>query len=117
MQGRTASRADEERFAALVDLGCVVCRLYLRIYTPPEIHHLYGKTRVGAHQQTIPLCYRHHREGSDCKAYTSRHPHRARFEDRYGTEIELLEMTNTLLAKIADLQSSAPNLNSLPPGH
>jgi hypothetical protein len=38
---------------------------------------------------TIPLCFNHHREGSDCSQYTSRHPHKSRFEERYGTELQL----------------------------
>lgn len=100
MKGRCQNKADKKRFQNLIDLGCIVCRVYLQVHTPPEIHHIFGKTRLGAHQQTIPLCFRHHQEGSDCKEYVSRHPHKARFEERYGTEEYLLEITNMILAEI-----------------
>lgn len=106
MKGRSHTKADKARFAALHELGCVVCRVFMRVYTPPEVHHINGKTAPGAHQRTLPLCYRHHREGVDCVTHTSRHPHKERFEKRYATEEELLEMTNVLLEKMAEGRSA-----------
>lgn len=86
MRGRAANKSDAVRMSALADLGCIVCRLHLRTFSPAEIHHVDGKTRREAHQRTLPLCFRHHREGVDNEYYTSRHPFKARFEARYGTE-------------------------------
>lgn len=90
------NKADKKRYQAISDLGCIVCLLERGIYTPPEIHHLNGRTGNG-NQETIGLCFYHHREGTDCLEYTSRHPFKSRFEERYGTEAYLLEETNKRL--------------------
>ena len=89
--------------AAIADLGCIVC-LEEGKYTPTAIHHIDGKTKPDAHLKTIPLCYYHHQGGEDCSAYTSRHPYKARFEARYGTEAELLEKTKARLCEMDGLQ-------------
>ena len=91
MKSRNPTRAEREWMDAIVTHGCVVCRKEFGIFTETEIHHLDGKTKPGAHLKAIPLCYRHHRDGEDCSVYTSRHPFKKRFEERYGTEQELLE--------------------------
>ena len=68
-----------------------------------EIHHIDGKTKKasedypGCHMLTIPLCYEHHREGANNDLYVSRHPFKAEFEKRYGTEMELLEKIKELV--------------------
>ena len=90
------NKLDKERYQKLVDLGCIVCNLEKGLYTPPEIHHPYGRKKDG-NQKTYPLCYYHHREGSNCEEYVSRHPWLSEFEDRYGTEEYLLEQTNNLI--------------------
>ncbi len=46
---------------------------------------------------TIPLCYRHHREGVNNDMYVSRHPYKTEFVKRYGTEEELLQKVKDLL--------------------
>ncbi len=89
-------KAVKERYQKLIDLGCIVCHNEKGIYTPPEIHHPYGRTKDGDFH-TYPLCFWHHREGSDCDDYTSRHPHKGRFEDRHGTDEYLLNITNELI--------------------
>ena len=43
------------------------------------------------------FCYEHHREGSNNEMYVSRHPFKAEFVKRYGTEMYLLEKTKELL--------------------
>jgi hypothetical protein len=82
---------------AIVQLGCIVCRTQLEQLTPAEVHHLDGKTVPGAHLRTIPLCYHHHRSGVDNHTVTSRHPYRARFEARYGSEEGLWNETRSLV--------------------
>jgi len=76
---------------AITEFGCVVCKKNFRVHTPAEVHHIDGKTKPGAHLNTIPLCYNHHRGGQDDGLLTSRHPHKARFEQRYGSQQELLD--------------------------
>lgn len=95
-------KADSDRYKLLLDLGCIVCLIHEHAWTPPEIHHPYGRTKDG-NQKTIGLCFYHHREGSDCDAYTSRHPFKARFIERYGSEEYLLEETNKRLKEASNL--------------
>lgn len=91
MKGRSPT-AEEKRFMQKVaESGCLICWIYEGVYSPAEIHHIEGKTKEGAHKKILPLCYLHHREGSNTLGYVSRHPHRAEFEARYGTEADLYE--------------------------
>ena len=93
---KAATKKDKERYQKLADLGCIVCLLWEGAQTPPEIHHPYGRTGDG-NQKTYPLCHKHHNSGKDTEHYTSRHPFKARFEERYETDAELLERTNRLI--------------------
>mgnify|MGYP003139637818 FL=1 len=52
--------------------------------------------RPTAHFYVLPLCFEHHRMGSG-KEPISRHPYKARFEQTYGTEEELLKLVDELL--------------------
>jgi hypothetical protein len=93
------NKTDKDRYDKLVQIGCIVCRNKMGVYSIPEIHHINGRTGNG-NQETIGLCTKHHREGSDNEHWTSRHPWRKRFEARYGTEAELLAKTNELLEEL-----------------
>lgn len=97
MKGRKPTADESRHMSAVVALGCIACRLDLDQYTPAEIHHTAGKTKLGAHFKVLGLCQWHHRDGKDVEWYTSRHPYKKRFEARYGTEAELLEKTRELL--------------------
>ena len=90
------NKADKERYQKIADLGCIVCNLEMGVFSPCEIHHPWGRTK-GGNQKTIGLCFRHHREGSNCNEYVSRHPHLSEFEARYGDEEYLLNETNKLI--------------------
>lgn len=61
------------------------------------MHHIEGKTKPEAHLKTIPLCFRHHREGVNNELYVSRHPFKHEFEERYGTEESLLQKVKELI--------------------
>ncbi len=73
-------------------LGCIVCRLEYKWYSPAEIHHIIDGNKRKGHFYVLPLCPSHHRGGSDGVGgqYVSRHPYKARFEDKYGQESDLL---------------------------
>ena len=90
LKGRSPTSDEKTHMEAIASLGCIVCLIHHGVYSPTELHHIDGRTKPGAHFHIIPLCYRHHREGADCEEYTSRHPHKKRFERRYGTEINLM---------------------------
>ena len=97
MRGRTPNKEERDWMDQASRLGCIVCKLYLECDTPAEIHHLDGKTKPMAHLKSIPLCFRHHREGANNDLYVSRHPYKHEFEDRYGTQEELLKQTKELI--------------------
>lgn len=86
------------RFDALETIGCCVCRIHRGVRTRPAIHHLRGSqygtgTSLKARDElTIGLCPVHHQDGGYGVAY---HAGAGAFEERYGTQAELLEWTNT----------------------
>ncbi len=94
---KTRTKTEKKHLEALVELGCIVCYKLGTPGTPAEIHHL--RTGQGASQrasdyQAIPLCPWHHRLGGHKQAY---HAGPKAFEERYGTEMELLELTQEKL--------------------
>ena len=97
MKGRTPTSEERKHMQAAAALGCIICLLHHDVQTPAMIHHMDGKTKPGAHFKTFGLCHPHHQGGNDCDKYTSRHPYKKRFEERYGTETELLEIVNNMI--------------------
>lgn len=104
------TKADEKRFRALQELGCIAC--YLRdVFSDAEIHHLVDKgTRKhsGGHMATIPLCSYHHR-GVVPAALSAKymaevlgpsmaHSKRA-FVAEFGSERELLAKVDQLISR------------------
>lgn len=101
MNGVAPNKENQARFEALVNLGCIVCRLNRGEYTPPQIHHIAGSKTQDGHRKTLPLCYLHHMGDQQLpanSAYVSRHPNKARFEKAYGAEHELLRQVDELIA-------------------
>lgn len=99
----SATVAVTARYEKMVRLGCVVCRVYYEVHSEPHMHHLQGIEYRGAGMKsddddTIPLCFRHHQNGSS--RHPSVHGQPKLFREQFGTQDELLEMTNTLLARI-----------------
>jgi hypothetical protein len=100
MSKRSITKKDKERADKLRELGCIVCLLENGLFTPPAIHHIDGQTKKNCHKLTIPLCPNHHqiKDNFSQKRWISRHADgRAAFEEKYGTEQELLEETNRLI--------------------
>lgn len=80
----------------IVSYGCIACRLDGHGVVPPAVHHmLRGGRRIG-HLFSLPLCQPGHHMDGQSRGMVSRHPWKARFEAKYGTEAELLQ---TLQAK------------------
>ncbi len=82
-------------------VGCVVC-WFCRGVSNPRVspHHIDGRTKPGAHFLTIALCSKHHQEKDNQKPprWISRHGDgKKAFEERYGTELEFLELTSVLV--------------------
>jgi hypothetical protein len=97
MKGRNPNKQEKMWMNSLTQLGCIVCRIHYQCETPAEVHHIDGKTKPEAHLKTIPLCFRHHREGVNNDLYVSRHPFKYEFEERYGTEESLLQKVKELI--------------------
>lgn len=79
-------------------IGCVAC-LKEGHYNPVvSIHHIDGRTKPGCHQCVLPLCAGHHQQGTGPDpTYIAVHPYKARFEARYGTQLELKAYCDFLL--------------------
>jgi hypothetical protein len=82
----------------VAELGCIVCINNGYEDTPSECHHIrsgQGRSQKASHYEVIPLCPIHHRYGGYGEVGYHQSP--AEFEERYGTELELLEQVNELL--------------------
>tara|TARA_B100000424_G_scaffold85252_1_gene63687 strand:- start:808 stop:1119 length:312 start_codon:yes stop_codon:yes gene_type:complete len=88
LKGRTPTKAEKKLMEQVADQGCIVCRNQGMPFVPAEIHHIYGKTKVGSHTKILPLCFAHHREGNG-EEPISRHPYKKRFVEAYGAEEDL----------------------------
>lgn len=91
MKGRTPN-AEERRFMdAIGSLGCLACAKDGNTNPWISLHHIDGRTKPGAHMLVIGLCAGHHQDGTGAdKSMIAVHPYKARFEQRYGTQMELL---------------------------
>jgi hypothetical protein len=92
-------KKDQERFAKLLEHGCVCCK-QLGFYNVPEIHHILSGGRRMGHEYTIPLSPWHHR-GVSADAAVSRRlfgpslAHGSKpFTKFWGSELELLRRVN-----------------------
>lgn len=91
------TKGEKKHLQAVADLGCIVCRNMGYFGTPAEIHHIrkgQGRGQRASHYQTIPLCPTHHRTGGYGVAF---HSGSRAFEEKFGTELELLEQVKQML--------------------
>ena len=91
-----ATKKEKAHFQTLVDFGCVVCKKYYRAYTEPCIHHIRSGMGMGQRNSAdncLPLCHEHH-QGEYGIGF---HSGKKVWEDKYGTEHELLEWMNKFL--------------------
>lgn len=91
------TKAEAEWMKAITELGCIACLVDGREHVPGAVHHiLRGGHRIG-HLHTICLCDPGHHQNGQAMGVISRHPWKAQFEARYGTEAHLLDMTKRLV--------------------
>ncbi|MEH6434316.1 Ref family recombination enhancement nuclease [Massilia sp. DD77] len=107
MKGRPPT-AEEARFmSAVAALGCVACKKDGWHNPSVSVHHIDGRTKPGAHLLVLPLCAGHHQDGTGANpTLIAVHPYKARFEERYGAQRELLAecvsmLTNNEAATVA----------------
>lgn len=101
--GKGAANVEERAWMNwITSYGCVACRLDGHGFTPAAVHHiLRGGRRIG-HLYTLPLCDPGHHQGGQERGMVSRHPWKARFEQRYGTEAELLKKLQLRRLELAE---------------
>lgn len=91
MKGRNPSRAEKEFWTLLAEkVGCIACRHDGRVNFHVSIHHIEGRTKVDAHKLVLPLCAGHHQDGTGAPGLIAVHPYKARFENLYGSQEDLL---------------------------
>ena len=95
MRGRPPNKEEKAWLDAICQIGCIVCLNEFGIYTPCMPHHIAGKTKPGAHKLTIGLCDGHHQNGGEGIAFHA--TGKKTWENRYGTQQELLEQTKKLV--------------------
>lgn len=92
-----ANAAEKVWMAAVAELGCIVCRRQGRGFVPCAVHHIVeGNRRVG-HLFTIGLCDPGHHQNTPDPEQISRHPNKARFTAAYGSEYDLLKITQDIV--------------------
>jgi hypothetical protein len=116
-------RDREHRFRRLKELGCLAC-WYERVavqWNPTEIHHLNEGGKAGQARRgdefTVPLCSWHHRgeppEGFTASEMRLTHGpslarHSKAFRERFGTDDELLALTNRRIARLDRIAAGTP---------
>jgi len=105
MKGRTPTRAEQDFMARVASIGCIACLFDGRIMPEVSIHHIDGRTMPGAHFNVLPLCAGHHQDGAGIPGLVAVHPWKARFEARYGTQAELLQVVKYLVEYAEELKS------------
>lgn len=88
---QTKTADDRRHMDAVAQLGCIVCRRVMGIFTPlVELHHPRRGAGMGqraAHQDVLPLCVEHHRGNTGVHGLGTKG-----FEKRYGfSEADLLQ--------------------------
>lgn len=91
MKGRAPTAAERKFMNAIAGLGCIACAKDGITNPWISLHHFAGRTAVNAHMYVLPLCAGHHQDGTGTDpSLIAIHPYKARFEERYGTQMELL---------------------------
>lgn len=102
MRGRTPTKAERELWGALAcRIGCIACHLDGQPNFHVSIHHTDGRTKPDAHKKVLPLCAAHHQhDDTDPAGRIGVHPYKARFEAKYGTQAELIELCMSMLDEV-----------------
>jgi hypothetical protein len=98
MKGKNPSAAEKEFWSRLAtEVGCIACRLDGQMNPLVSIHHIDGRTKKGAHSLVLPLCAGHHQDGTGVAGLIAVHPWKARFERKYGSQMDLLAQCKDML--------------------
>lgn len=92
-----ATKAEREHLSKVAEIGCIVCLNENYGQSPAEIHHIrsgQGMAQRASNYEVIPLCPIHHRNGGHGVAV---HAGIETWQERFGTEVELLEQVKEML--------------------
>lgn len=86
---KTPNKLERKWMQRVAEYGCVACRMEGN-FRPAAVHHLVSGNKRMGHLFTIGLCDPGHHKNGEHLGMISVHPYKARFEAKYGTELELL---------------------------
>lgn len=89
------TKSEKAFWDKLASIGCIACRQDGIFNDYVSIHHIDGRTKPGCHMKVLPLCAEHHQTGGE--SAPAIHPYKARFEAKYGSQIELLSKAKELI--------------------
>lgn len=89
------TKAERHHWDRVAALGCIACRKDGITNPWVSIHHCDGRTKPGAHMRVLPLCGPHHQTGG--QEAPAIHPWKARFQEKYGSQADLLSYVQSLL--------------------
>ena len=101
MKGKTPTKAEKQFHTKVAALGCVACRKDGLFNPWVSIHHIDGRTKPGAHMRVLGLCGPHHQDSGDPR-FIAVHPWKARFEEKYGKQEDLLAEITREINGLAD---------------
>jgi hypothetical protein len=91
MKGRAPTAAEAAFMNRMGALPCICCDKDGWNNWEISLHHIDGRTKLGAHFLVLPLCAGHHQAGTgNNPTLIAVHPDKARFEARYGKQMDLL---------------------------
>jgi hypothetical protein len=97
MAKKAATKAESDHMDAVCKIGCIAC-YNMNIESPAGIHHVRHVDGAGNavrdHLKTIGLCSPHHQFHGQC---VSIHDGLESWEERHGTEADLLDQVNQIL--------------------
>jgi hypothetical protein len=102
------TKADEARFIAIKEDGCLCCRIDANRYVEPDIHHLKSGNIRRGHQYTIGLCCWHHRGWPVEPSYFPTDPGPSladgsrTFHEHYGSDDFLLQLQDIRLDNLRE---------------
>lgn len=100
MKGRNPTKAEKVLWDRMAALGCVACRKDGRSNPWVSIHHIDGRTKPGANERVLALCSEHHQHTDlDPMKRIGVHPFIARFENKYGRQLDLLAECMEMIGK------------------
>lgn len=87
-------------WSKLAALGCVACRADGNFNPHVSIHHVDGRTKPGCHMLVLALCSGHHQASTgEDKTLLAIHPWKARWEKRYGSQMDLVAENMKLIGE------------------